>query len=149
LDIEDGRLDLSTCYKYAKGGFIAGVGAILLFWTVISILGKIEESFNDIWEVRKSRTLVRKFSDYIAIMVFSPILFILSSSITIVAASKLKFIVHKITLLGVFSQVISFMLNRLPYLSIWILLTLLYLVMPTTKVPLRAGILGGCVAGTI
>jgi membrane protein len=121
----------------------------LLFWTVISILGKIEESFNDIWEVRKSRTLVRKFSDYIAIMVFSPILFILSSSITIVAASKLKFIVHKIALLGVFSQVISFMLNRLPYLSIWILLTLIYLVMPTTKVPLRAGILGGCVAGTI
>ncbi len=133
----------------AKGGLIAGVGVALLFWTVISILGKIEESLNDIWEVKKSRTLIRKFSDYIAMMVFAPVLLIISSSATVLVASQVKVIVNKIALLGVFSKVIFLLLNLLPYVSIWILLTMLYLVMPNTKIPIRSAILGGIIAGTI
>ena len=133
----------------AKGGLIAGVGIVLLFWTVISILGKIEESLNDIWDVKKSRTLIRKFSDYIAMMVFAPLLLIISSSATVLVASQVKVIVNKIALLGVFSMVILFLLNLLPYVSIWVLLTMLYLVMPNTRIPLKSAILGGVAAGTI
>jgi membrane protein len=133
----------------AKGGLIAGVGVVLLLWTVISILGKIEESLNDIWEVKKSRTLVRKFSDYIAMMVFAPVLMIIASSATVLVASQVKVIVQKIAFLGVFSSVIFFLLNLLPYVSIWILLTMLYLVMPNTRIPLRSAIVGGIFAGTI
>jgi len=135
--------------EQAKGGLIAGVGVVLLFWTVISILGKIEESLNDIWEVKKSRTLIRKFSDYIAMMVFTPVLFIISSSATVLVASQVKVIVNKIALLGVFSKVIFLLLNLLPYVSIWVLLTMLYLVMPNVRIPLRSAILGGITAGTI
>jgi len=133
----------------AKGGIIAGVGVILLFWTVISILGKIEESLNEIWEVKKARTLVRKFSDYIAIMVFAPVLMIISSSATVLVASQVKVIVQKIAFLGVFSSVIFFLLNLLPYVSTWILLTMVYLVVPNTRIPLRSAIVGGIFAGTI
>ena len=135
--------------EQAKGGLIAGIGVVLLFWTVISILGKIEESLNDIWEVKKSRTLVRKFSDYIAMMVFAPVLFIISSSATVLVASQVKVIVNKIALLGVFSSVIFFLLNLLPYVSIWVLLTMLYILMPNTRIPLKSAILGGIAAGTI
>jgi len=133
----------------AKGGLIAGVGAILLLWTVISILGKIEESLNEIWEVKKPRTLVRKFSDYIAIMVFAPVLMVVSSSATVLVASQLKVIVTKLAVLGVFSKVIFLLLNLLPYVSIWVLLTMLYLVMPNAKIAIRSAILGGVAAGTI
>ena len=132
-----------------KGGLIAGVGVILLFWTVISILGKIEESFNAIWEVKKSRTLLRKFSDYLTMMVLAPILFVISSSITVVIASQVKMIAQKIAFLGAFSYIVLFLLNLLPYLSIWVLLIILYLMMPNTRIPLRSGILGGIVAGTL
>jgi membrane protein len=133
----------------AKGGLIAGVGVVLLFWTVISILGKIEESLNEILEVKKSRTLIRKSSDYLSMMIFAPVLFIISSSVTVLIASQIKAIVDKISLLGVFSPVIFLLLNLLPYASIWALLTLLYLIMPNTKVPIRSGVLGGIAAGTI
>ncbi|OGP77133.1 MAG: hypothetical protein A2V86_09970 [Deltaproteobacteria bacterium RBG_16_49_23] len=133
----------------AKGGVIAGVGVVLLFWTVISILGKIEDSLNDIWEVRKSRTLVRKFSDYLAIMILAPILLIISSSATVLVASQVKLIINRIALLGVFSPVIFFLLNLLPYVSIWVLLTMLYLVMPNTRIPLKSAMIGGIFAGTI
>jgi membrane protein len=132
-----------------KGGLIAGVGVIMLFWTVISILGKIEESLNEIWEIKKSRTLIRKFSDYIAMMVFAPVLVIISSSATVLVTSQVKVIANKIAFLGVFSKVIFLLLNLLPYVSIWVLLTMLYLIMPNTRIPLRSAILGGVAAGTI
>jgi membrane protein len=133
----------------AKGGVIAGVGVVLLFWTVISILGKIEGSLDEIWEVKKPRTLVRKFSDYIAIIVFAPVLLSIASSATILVASQLQMIVKKIALLGVFGPMIFFLLNLLPYVSIWVLLTMLYLVMPNTRIPLRGAIAGGIFAGTL
>ena len=133
----------------AKGGLIAGVGIVLLFWTVISIMGKIEESLNEIWEIKKSRTLIRKFSDYITMMVLGPVLLIISSSATILVASQVKVIVNKIAVLGVFSKVIFLLLNLLPYASIWVLFTMLYLIMPNTKIAVRSAILGGVAAGTI
>jgi membrane protein len=125
----------------AKGGLIAGVGIVLLFWTVISIMGKIEESLNEIWEIKKSRTLIRKFSDYLAMMVLGPVLLIISSSATILVASQVKVIINKIAVLGVFSKVIFLLLNLLPYASIWVLFTMLYLIMPNSKIPIRSAIL--------
>jgi membrane protein len=135
--------------EQAKGGLIAGVGIVLLFWTIITIMGKIEGSLNEIWEIKKSRTLIRKFSDYITMMVLGPVLLIISSSATVLVASQVKVIVNKIAFLGVFGKVILLLLNLLPYVSIWVLLTMLYLIMPNTKIPVRSAILGGIVAGTI
>ncbi len=138
-----------TLLSQAKGGLIAGVGIILLLWTVISILGKIEDSFNTIWEVKRPRTLVRKCTDYLSIMVFAPILFALSSSVTIVAASQIEVIVHNIKLLGPLSPLIFLFLDLMPYVTMWCVLTVIYLIMPNTKISIRSGILAAVVAGTV
>jgi membrane protein len=132
-----------------KGGIIAGVGVVLLFWTIISILGRIEESLNDVWEVRRPRTLVRKFSDYIAMMILGPVFLVISSSATVLVASQVKFFAHKAGVLAVLGPAISLFLSLLPYVSMWTLLSMLYLILPNTRVPIRAGILGGVAAGTI
>ena len=132
-----------------KGGLIAGVGVVLLFWTIISILGRIEESLNDVWEVRRPRTLVRKFSDYIAMMILGPVFLVISSSATVLVASQVKFFAHKAGVLAVLGPAISLFLSLLPYVSMWTLLSMLYLILPNTRVPVRAGILGGVAAGTI
>ncbi len=150
VEITDQILGFSrSLLDHAKGGLIAGIGVILLFWTVISIFGKIEDSLNAIWEVKKPRTLIRKFSDYLTMMVLAPVLFIISSSVTVLVASQVKGILQKISLLGAFSSLILFLLNLLPYVSIWALFVLLYIIMPNTRVPLRSGIVGGVAAGTI
>ncbi len=132
-----------------KGGLIAGVGVVFLFWAAISILGNIEGAFNDIWKVRKPRTLVRKFTDYIAMMVSAPILFAISSSVTVLVSGQVKLIVQRIALLGAVGPLLFFLLNFLPYLTIWALLSLTYLLMPNTRVPIRSAILAGIVTGTI
>ena len=56
-----------------RGGYIAGVGIIILFWSVISLLGQIENSFNQIWQISSSRPWYRKFTDYLTIMLIAQI----------------------------------------------------------------------------
>ncbi|MBW2559106.1 MAG: YihY/virulence factor BrkB family protein [Deltaproteobacteria bacterium] len=132
-----------------KGGLIAGVGIVVLFWAVIKVLGNIEDSFNDIWGIRETRSLGRKFSDYLSVMLLGPILMILSSSVTVFITTQVTLIMEKIALLGIFSPLISFVLKALPYGIIWVLFTFLYVFMPNTKVNFRSGLLAGIIAGTI
>jgi membrane protein len=139
----------SALLEQAKGGLIAGLGALMIFYTVITILGKIEDAFNQIWNVRKPRTLARKFSDYIAIMVFAPILFVLSNSVTILVTGKLGAIIRGYAPPGVFVDVLFFLLGFLPYLSVWMLLAMVYMAMPNTRAPVRSSIVGAVVAGTV
>ena len=55
-----------------KEGLVAGIGGVILFWSVIQVLNNMEASFNDIWQIRKARSPMRKFSDYLAIMIITP-----------------------------------------------------------------------------
>jgi membrane protein len=132
-----------------KGGIIAGIGVVFLLWTVIKLLSNIERSFNDIWEVKTHRTYGRKFSDYLSIMLVSPILFILSSSATVFITTQITVITQKVALIGMFSPVIFIMLKVIPYGLIWILFTFMYILMPNTKVNFSSGLIAGVIAGTI
>ena len=130
-----------------KGGMIAGIGVIILFWSVMKLLGHIESSFNEIWEIRKSRTLVRKLSDYISIMLISPIFMVVSGSITIFITAQITNITESVSLLGMFSPFIMLGLKMMPYCLIGVLLTIIYMMMPNTKVNLKSGLIAGIVAG--
>jgi membrane protein len=132
-----------------RGGTMAIFGVIILFWAVIKVLGHIERSFNDIWNIKKSRTLWRKFSDYLTIMLICPILVIASSSFTLYLKTQVTNIVEKISLLGYLSPLIYMLVKLLPYGMIWLLFTLTYLLMPNTKVNFASGLLAGIIAGTM
>jgi len=133
----------------AKGGIIAGIGVVILFWTVINVLSQIEASLNDIWEIRESRTWGRKFSDYLAIMLISPLLIMMSSSVTVFITAQITQLTEQIKLLGIISPLIFMSFKLIPYVLIWILFTIIYVLMPNTKVNLKAGIVAGIIAGTI
>ncbi|MBW2602852.1 MAG: YihY/virulence factor BrkB family protein [Deltaproteobacteria bacterium] len=132
-----------------KGGMIAGIGILFLLWTVIKLLSHIERSFNDIWEVKTPRNYGRKFSDYLSIMLISPILFILSSSVTVFITTQIAVITQKVALIGMFSPVIFFMLKLIPYCLIWILFIFMYMLMPNTRINFSSGLIAGVIAGTI
>ena len=138
----------NSLLKQARGGVIAGIGTVLLLWTVISILGKIEDSFNRIWEVKKPRKLIPKFSDYMSILVVTPILFALSASATVLLTGQVKTMMKDVSFLGSLSSGAIFLIGLLPYVSIWVLLIVLYIVMPNTRVSIRSGLLAGIIAGT-
>jgi membrane protein len=132
-----------------KGSLIAGIGLAILFWTVIKVLGSIERSFNNVWGVKNPRPWSRKFTDYIAVILIAPLLFVLSSSITVFITSQVTFITEKFALLGFFSSLIFFLLKLVPYCIVWILFTFIYIFMPNTKVKFTSGLVAGIVAGSI
>jgi membrane protein len=132
-----------------KGGMIAGIGIVFLLWTVIKLLGHIEESLNNIWEIKTPRTYVRKFTDYLSIFLISPILVIMSSSATVFITTQVTLITKKVALIGVFSPVIFVILKLLPYCLMWILFIFIYILMPNTKVNFSSGLIAGVIAGTI
>jgi membrane protein len=132
-----------------SGGVIAGIGVAFLFWTIISVLSNIENSFNDIWGVVKPRTFGRKFGDYLSIILVCPILLVISGSATIFVSSQVKLITEKIPLLQNLGPAFWILLKVLPYLSIWVAFTFIFAFMPNTKVRLKSALIGGIVAGTI
>jgi len=138
-----------TFLEATRGGMIAGIGVVVLFWTVIKVLGNIEKSFNDIWGIKKPRTIGRKFSDYLSVMIICPVTLLVSSSIMVFITTQVTFITNKFALLSAIGPIIFFALKILPYCILWMLFTFIYIFMPNTKVNLKAGLLAGITAGTI
>lgn len=132
-----------------RGGYMAGVGMIILFWAVMSLLDHIESSFNHIWQIKSARPWFRKFTDYITIMLISPVFLILSGSITVFIGTALPAFMDKAPILAFFKPIISFLIMFAPYLLTWITLTILYIIMPNAKVKFVPALISGIIAGTI
>jgi membrane protein len=139
----------NSLLENTKGGVIAGVGVALLFWTVIKVLGNIERSFNDIWGIKGMRGLMRRFADYLSVMLICPVLLILASGVTVFINTQATMITQKIAILGPSAPLIHFLLGFLPYTLIWVAFTFIYIFMPNTKVNFKSGIVAGIVAGTV
>jgi len=132
-----------------KGGYMAGVGVIVLFWSVMSLLDSIESAFNNIWEIRVSRPWYRKFTDYLTIMLIAPIFIILSGSITVFINTKLNEFIENSSMLEAMKPVIAFLVKLTPFILTWFVLTVLYIIMPNTKVRFKSALLAGIIAGTL
>ena len=132
-----------------RGGYIAGIGLIILIWSVMSLLDQIESSFNHIWHVDESRPWLRKFTDYLAIMIIAPVILVLSSSLTVVISTVLPDLIERSSILEFFKPVVGFLIKLAPYVLTWIALTVLFIIMPNTKVRFGPALVSGIIAGTI
>lgn len=132
-----------------KGGLVAGIGLFVLFYTIIKILSHIENAFNDIWGVKRSRAFGRKITDYLSLTIITPILFIMSSALTVIISSSARLLIERISILGAIGPAIFFPMKLLSYCVLWVLFTFLYIFLPNTKVHFKSGILGGVIAGTM
>ena len=139
----------NTLLQNTKGGIIAGIGMVILMWTVINLLRNIEESFNWIWGIKTARNYIRKFTDYLTIMVIAPLLIILSSSLTIYITTYIISLTREVQVLDYFSSYIFFLLRLTPYTIIWLVLILIYIIMPNTRVKLTSAVIAGIFAGTL
>ena len=132
----------------AKGGLIAGLGFVLLLWSVIKLLSNIESSFNTVWDIKKPRGIVRKFTDYLTIMLLGPIFMILAGSATVFISAGLSGFKDS-TMFDFATPLFLKFAKIIPFIIIWLMFTLLYLVMPNTKVKFKSALIGGIIAGTM
>jgi membrane protein len=141
--------EATIALQETRGGYIAGIGVVILFWSVMSLLDQIESSFNHIWQIGSSRLWYRKFTDYLTIMLIAPVFLILSSSITVFISTELSDFISKSSILDFFKPIVSFLVKLAPYFLTWVALTVLFIIMPNTKVKFVPALVAGVVVGTI
>ncbi len=131
----------------AKGGVVAGFGVLLMFYTASKVLGLVEASFNAIWQV-PSRPFIRKFTDYVSIMLISPLFVILSGSLTVYITAQIEMMTDRLSILHTVSPLIWVTLKVLPFALMWVLFLLIYLVMPNTRVAFGSALVASLLAGS-
>lgn len=130
-----------------SGGVLAGVGSLVLLWSVIMMLGTIENTFNTIWRVSKPRTWMRRFTDYLSVMLVGPLLFLSASSVAIVVITHLGTLSDDLGIRGVMGPVFDVCLRSVPALLMWALLTFLYVFIPNHRVRMRPALISGAISG--
>jgi membrane protein len=137
----------NTMLEQASGGWIAGVGVALLFYTVGQLLSYVETTFNSIWKVEETRAWYRQITDYLAIIILLPIVLIASSSVTVLASTRLNDLLSQSDILEGLKPVVSFLVQLVPYILLCALATAAFLVMPNTRVKVRPAAVSGLITG--
>lgn len=123
-----------------RGGVLAAFGIVTLFWAVIRVFGSVERAFNNIWEVRSSRNIARQYVNYLVLVIIAPILWLFASALGNYA----------LELFAPQNALFSLILTKISaLLIIWGMFTLIYVVVPNTKVLWRNAWRAGIIAGTI
>ena len=124
-------------------GTLGVTGVILLFWTAIVMLTRVEETFNDIWGASRGRDWWSRIAHYCTTLFLGGLLL----TIALGLASgpyfqKTRDLISTVPLLAVVTS------QLLPVAVIALTFTLLYKLMPNTKVQFSAALVGGLLAGT-
>ena len=123
-----------------QGGVVAAVALVTLFWAVIRVFGSIESAFNNIWEVKAERSVTRQYTDYIAVVMIVPVLWIVANAVGKYAQQMLGF--NDSWYFALLSHLVSMFI-------IWVMFTFLYIVIPNTKVRFKSALMAGIIAGTL
>lgn len=139
----------NSMLETTQGGVVAGVGLVVLLYTIIIVMVYVEESFNGIWQIKQSRPLARKISDYFAMIFVAPLFLILSSTATVFLTTKIVTFSGNLNYLDFLSPALLLLVNLAPYFFIWVVFALLYMVMPNTNVKFGSAVVGAIIAGSV
>lgn len=127
---------------------LGGVGLAFLLWSVVSVLGSVESSFNKVWAVKTSRPIHRKFFDYMGVLIVLPILAVAASSMSVADIitgylnEETAAIVRELIGEGGMKNIVALVGATLTF-------SFLIMFMPNTKVEWKAGIVGGFVTAIL
>ena len=125
-------------------GIFIGIGIAILFWSVMNFFMQVESAFNSIWQVKKLRSPLSQFTTYFSSILIIPLLIVFSSGLSIYVSSSVSqtYVYH------VLSPVLRFGVKFIPYFINWIVFTILYIVIPNTRVRFKNALIAGIIAGS-
>ncbi len=143
-DVAETMISFVNSYlKHTQKGVFLGIGLLFMLWTVLMLISNIERAFNDIWQVKRQRSIFRTITDYIALLFLIPIVIVISSGLSI-WVTALNHQLHDVIVIG---PMMAFMIELSPYVVLSVAFTALYTFMPNTKVKVRSAIIPGILAG--
>ena len=147
---------LNQITSYAKillentqGGVIAAVGIVLLIWSALKVFNHLERTFNEIWHLRESRSWRRIISNYLAFLVLAPFVLLIYSSIPAFISSQIENLAQQLAWFATIGPVLLKLIGLLPYALVGAVFTLIYLLIPNTRVRFAAAASAGIVTGIL
>jgi len=134
-----------TALKVASGGIITGIGVGMLFFTALKLLSNIENSFNDIWGIKQGRSILRKLSDYITLLLLCPVFAVVLLGLNTLGMASIK----DFSWLPGRSYLLSAISYVSPFVFAWGMFFFLYLFIPNTRVKPKAAFSGAVLTGTL
>jgi membrane protein len=123
-------------------GVLGSVGLVFLIYTVIALLQKIERAFNYVWQVEHLRPIVRRISSYLSAVLIGPVLLFIA---TVLSSD----IAQHLIAIKPFTTVLLSAGELLPYFLVCLAFTFMYILIPNTRVQVRAALVGGVIAGIV
>ncbi len=130
-----------------RGDVLGSVGLAILLYTVISTIQKLEEAFNFAWHVERPRSVMRRVSEYLSLMVIGPVFIVVVFSLFSAVASHTS--MQWLAIHEPFGTIVRAFGLIGPFLFVTGVFTFLYAFIPNTRVRFRAALIGGVVAGLL
>ena len=130
-----------------KIGVLSAIGLVALIYTIIMLIQKIEDAVNHIWRIEKPRSLARRFSDYMSVLLTGPVL--IFAALGIKALFMSHSFIQKLLTMEPFGTLFFFAGQVLPFVFICLFLTFIIVFIPNTKVKFGSALLGGMISGII
>ena len=129
----------------ASQGVFVGVGLIFLLYTLVSLLSDIETSFNQIWDIKKDRTITQKIPDYIAICLLVPVMMICSSGVSIFMSSTFQSNEH----FSFLTPLVNVALEASPFFLAFLAFSISFCLIPNTRVKFKYAATSGAICAVI
>ncbi|NLO70725.1 MAG: YihY/virulence factor BrkB family protein [Porphyromonadaceae bacterium] len=128
-----------------SGGIFIGIGILILIYSVFNLFSQIEMVLNNIWQVQKSRSVLKQFTIYFSGVLIFPVLIAVSGGFSIYINNILK----STFLFQLFTPFVKFLLVLVPYITSGLIFTLVYQIVPNTKVRFINAFIAGMIAGVL
>lgn len=130
-----------------KVGVLGSIGVGMLLYTAVSMISKIEQSFNFIWKIGQTRGLTQRFGEYLSVLIIGPVL--VFSALGLTASVRSSLLVAELAAIEPFGTTLVLLTHVAPYALIVAAFTFLYAFIPNTRVRLHAAAGGGLFAGVV
>ncbi len=128
-----------------KVGVLGAVGFALLFYTVVSLMTKIERALNYTWQVSRGRSYADRFTHYISVLILGPVL--MFTSLGIMASVTASPVIESLSQEPVIGELIAWGSKLIPYAMVVLTFTIVYSLMPNTKVKAGSAFAGALITG--
>lgn len=125
-------------------GVLGSVGLIVLVYSVLTLVKKIESAFNYTWRITVSRSIIQRFSNYFSVILLGPLLLFTAAGIT--ASFNSSSVVDKISSIEPFGTILLLIGEATPFILTIISFTFMYILIPNTKVKFKSALYGAITA---
>ena len=128
-------------------GVLGTAGMAMLFYTVVTLVAKIEDALNQIWRLPRSRSWGQRVTAYLSVVLVGPVMVFTALALT--ASAQSYWLVERLFQIGFVSYVFTLTTSVMPFVLLCATFTFLYKLMPYTRVRLTSALVGGAAAGLL